>query len=68
MKSILKKILKWILHEHSWIIDYRIITYKEVLKRGKWKEVYWKEMYWHQHCETCGKKKISYFKSSLYGK
>ena len=65
MRKIIKKILEWILHEHCWELNYRLITYCEVLKRNNWVKDVWVKMEWHRTCKICGKKDIKRFYSKL---
>jgi len=65
MRKLLKKLLKWILHDHDFGFDYRIVTYYEILKNKKWVKDNWLEIEWHQTCKSCGKKIITRFKSEL---
>ena len=66
MRKILKKFLKWILHDHDPDNRYRIITYCEVIKKGKWKKDVWLEIKWCRTCKSCGKTFFTKVKSDSF--
>lgn len=56
MRTLLRKIILWLIHEHDGEILYRIITIKQHPIEHSWADDKIQALWWRCKCKTCGRK------------